>query len=52
MDLTRWDQDQERIRAICARLTREGVVEPPDGGARHGYIPGRRGNSLPAAPAR
>ncbi len=28
MGLTRWDQDQERIRSICARLTRDGVVEP------------------------
>ncbi len=28
MGLTRWDQDQARIRAICARLTSDGVVEP------------------------
>ncbi|MEE8525638.1 MAG: GNAT family N-acetyltransferase [Thermoanaerobaculia bacterium] len=28
MELTRWDQDQARIRAICARLTSDCVVEP------------------------
>lgn len=28
MGQTRWDQDQARIRAICARLTGDGVVEP------------------------
>ncbi len=28
MTLTRWDQDQARIRTICARLANDGVVEP------------------------
>jgi GNAT superfamily N-acetyltransferase len=28
MGLARWDQDQARILAICARLAQDGVVEP------------------------
>ena len=28
MGLTRWDQDQARLLAVCARLSHDGVVEP------------------------
>jgi GNAT superfamily N-acetyltransferase len=28
MRLTRWDQDQAHVLAICARLTHDGVIEP------------------------